>query len=88
MLLLWLAALVVLSLQIVGHFLFQELLHQALDTQTDDRCRAIAFSLQTLAQQLAERFANLLTRWYPIHGVRFLLTDCPLICWGRKDEIA
>lgn len=42
------ASLIVFSFQIVGHFLFEQLLHQPLYAQTDDEAGDIAFSVQAL----------------------------------------
>jgi hypothetical protein len=69
MLLLWPVALVVLSFQVVGHFLLQKLLDEPFHAQTDDRCRDVSFSIQVVARQLIELFAHLLIWWYPLHGV-------------------
>jgi hypothetical protein len=75
MLLLWPAALIVVAFQIIGHFLLHHLLNHALNAQTDDQAGHIRFSIQALLQQLFRLLANLLTWWYPMHGVRvsFLL---------------
>jgi hypothetical protein len=63
--LLWPASLIVLSFQIVGRFLFQQLLRQPLDTQTEDQAGHIALTFQALIQQFFRLLADLLTWWYP-----------------------
>ena len=69
MLLLWPAALIVFPFQIIGHFLLHHLLNHSLNAQTDDQIGHIRVSAQALLQQILHLLANLLTWWYPIHGV-------------------
>ena len=80
----WLTALITLSPQMVGHFLFEKLprsgmnrhLYQLLHPQTENQGSCVLFGVETSAQYLVESLANSLTWWYPMHGVRSLSLAC------------